>query len=591
MRNNITLFTIVKMAVLGLMISLIAVGALEAATLDINTYKDKLRGGWVGQMAGVMWGWPTEFFYQGTMMPESRIPTWNPESINGAYDQDDLYVEIPFMDAMKNYGTNCSWEIFGEYHKNTRFPLWHANAMARSNLRNMGIKVPWSGHYSNQPHADDIGWQIESDFIGMICPGQNNNAIELAWRACHVIIYGDGAMGGIFISAMYTAAFFANSVQEIIDAGLAALPDGCEYKKVQQDIIAWHARYPDDWTRTWQELQNKWTHNDRCPEGRDKPFNIDAKINGAYVLMGLLYGNGDLENTMLIAMRGGQDSDCNPSSAGGILGCFMGYNAIPDKWKSELSTTMKFSYTDYTLQDCLDLSTDLAREVLERTGGTISGSGSSEIWTIPDQGPIMPPILEQWPRSSNTAPLMSASIVNQSGNAVEFTVTAGDPDGIADYQWFFGDHTYSNGQIITHYFPDRENEETYEVICYVTDGIGNTSWDKLSVTIPPGPHNQPPGVSIADEAVLHSSLTVSPNPFNNGLDIILQGQNADFRTKTIEVGIYDINGRLLDALVSTHRSSLTGKYRWDASGHAAGLYLVKIKDGSRELTKRVTLIK
>ena len=51
-----------------------------------------------------------------------------------------------------------------------------------------------------------------------------------------------------------------------------------------------------------------------------KPFNIDAKLNGAYVALGLLYGAGDFDATLRIATRAGQDSDCNPASAGGTLG-------------------------------------------------------------------------------------------------------------------------------------------------------------------------------------------------------------------------------------------------------------------------------
>ena len=52
---------------------------------------------------------------------------------------------------------------------------------------------------------------------------------------------------------------------------------------------------------------------------RDGGFNIDAKINAAYIAMGLLYGSGDIEDTCIISMRCGQDSDCNPSNALGIL--------------------------------------------------------------------------------------------------------------------------------------------------------------------------------------------------------------------------------------------------------------------------------
>ena len=56
-----------------------------------------------------------------------------------------------------------------------------------------------------------------------------------------------------------------------------------------------------------------------CDKGA---FNIDAKLNGAYIAMGLLYGNRDLDQTMLISCRCGQDSDCNPSNSGGVLsGC------------------------------------------------------------------------------------------------------------------------------------------------------------------------------------------------------------------------------------------------------------------------------
>ena len=67
---------------------------------DVQLY-DKLLGGWIGQMAGVTWGAPTEFRWRGTIIPAEEFPAWQPEMINGGLRQDDLYVEIPFLDAMK----------------------------------------------------------------------------------------------------------------------------------------------------------------------------------------------------------------------------------------------------------------------------------------------------------------------------------------------------------------------------------------------------------------------------------------------------------------------------------------------------------
>ena len=64
--------------------------------------------------------------------------------------------------------------------------------------------------------------------------------------------------------------------------------------------------------------------------------NIDAKLNAAYVLMGILYGEGDFEKSVTIALRCGQDNDCNASTVGGFLGVMYGYEAIPEKYKNGL---------------------------------------------------------------------------------------------------------------------------------------------------------------------------------------------------------------------------------------------------------------
>jgi len=116
---------------------------------------------------------------------------------------------------------------------------------------------------------------------------------------------------------MHARAFTASSVDEIIEAGRQAAPEGSEYRQVIEDVLAWKEQ-GNTWEQTWRLLQDKWGEDDRCPDGISSPFNIDAKLNGAYILIGLLYGEGDFKQSMRIAMRAGQDSDCNPSSVGGI---------------------------------------------------------------------------------------------------------------------------------------------------------------------------------------------------------------------------------------------------------------------------------
>ena len=61
--------------------------------LPVKEYVDKMKAGWIGQMAGVGWGGPTEFRYTGRIIPEDKMPKWHPNMIN-QFGQDDIYVEM-----------------------------------------------------------------------------------------------------------------------------------------------------------------------------------------------------------------------------------------------------------------------------------------------------------------------------------------------------------------------------------------------------------------------------------------------------------------------------------------------------------------
>jgi hypothetical protein len=367
--------------------------ARPTRSIGIAELRDKIAGAWVGQFAGVAWGMTTEFAYQGEIMPEDAVPEWWPEMVNIGFVQDDIYVEIPFLQALREHGVDCDWSRFGDAFADTSFALWHANRAGRENLQ-AGIPVPDSGHYLNNPHCDDIDWQIESDFAGIIAPGLPKVAAEIAWRGGHVMNYGDGVYGGVWVAAMHAEAFFAGTVEEIVEAGLRAVPADSLFRQVQDDVIAWHRQFPDDWTETWQALEDKWGGVDRCPEGKDSPYNIDAKLNAAYVLIGLLYGRGDFEDSVRIAMRCGQDSDCNPSTVGSILGNFKGLSGIPWRFKTALDPGEFFSHTDASLDDCLAWCEDLAYEIYRYTGGSVTGTSDEEVWNAPEQR-ADPLILEQ----------------------------------------------------------------------------------------------------------------------------------------------------------------------------------------------------
>ena len=158
----------------------------------------------------------------------------------------------------------------------------------------------------------------------------------------------------------------------IVGEALRTIPEKSQFYQCIHDVIRWHEQYPDDWKQTWFEVERKWSSDIGCPDGVFRPFDIDAKINAAYIVIGMLYGGGDFGRTLDISTRCGQDSDCNPASAGGILGAILGYDAIPDFWKQGLDRVegMDFKYTTISLNDTYDMSYRQAVEMIRRNGGS-----------------------------------------------------------------------------------------------------------------------------------------------------------------------------------------------------------------------------
>ena len=205
--------------------------------------------------------------------------------------------------------------------------------------------------------------------------------------------WGDGLYGGMFFSGMYAAAFFESDPRKVVERGSLSIPADSAYAKVIRDVLQWSAENPDDWTATGSSCEAKWDKADACTEGALQPFNIDAKLNGGYVALGLIYGKGDFAKTLEVATRSGQDSDCNPSSAAGILGVILGYDKIPDVWKAGIKgiADTRFSFTQYSFNQIVASTEARALKVVEGAGGKVTGT---EI-EIPAQQPKAPP-LEQW---------------------------------------------------------------------------------------------------------------------------------------------------------------------------------------------------
>ena len=248
-----------------------------------------------------------------------------------------------------------------------------------------------------------------------------NLVIELGEKFGRIVNYGDGMYAGQFVGGMYAEAFFTNDMQQIIRAGLACIPGDSQYAEMVRDLLAWYEKNPDDWQKTWQWVEDKYhkdpkyTH-DLCskPGGKDE-FSIDAKLNGAYIVMGLLYGKGDLDQTIIISTRCGQDSDCNPANAGGILFTTIGYSKLPARFTSALDPKGKFSHTPYDFPTLVEASKKIVRQAVKRSGGQVhkdpDGGESFSIPVVAPKPSQLEPVYKPGPiANSKFTPAERASI-------------------------------------------------------------------------------------------------------------------------------------------------------------------------------------
>lgn len=365
-------------------------GGAASRTLSREEYLDKMKGAWVGQMVGVSYGAPYEFRAAGRT-DEGEIRPWKPEYIKNSIRQDDLYVEMTWLMCLEDHGLDVTFAQAGKAFADTKYPLWHANDAGRENVRK-GILPPESGSPKYNVHCNDIDYQIEADAIGIICPGLPQESNRLGEIFGHVMNYGDGVYGGLFMQGMYCAAYFeSRDAVKVVEAGLGCIPARSLYARCIRDVLAWHKQNPDDWRATWRLVEAKYNDDRDCEPG--KAFDIDAHLNGAYVVIGLLYGGNDFWKVCEIATRCGQDSDCNPSSAAGIWGCMRGLSGIPKEAYSGLDAIAdtEFLYTRYSFHKLIDACDKLSGQIVVRAGGKVTPAG----FEIPVQAPRAGR-LEQW---------------------------------------------------------------------------------------------------------------------------------------------------------------------------------------------------
>ena len=335
-------------------------GSRAVRSLSAAEYYEKVHGAWLGQAVAGALGMSVEGMHKQELKPfleeigqwpltdyiktvspsrkarQSRrqqytADNWGPTGFGP--DDDSLY-QIANLLLIEEKGPEITSQDIADKWL-ASFSVFEAQNCGRAvrvteKLLKQGVRPPESGRHEL---GEYMGGQMKGEFWGFLLPGNPAAAAEYGRIDGEVSFHTDGLYGEMFMAALTAEAFFESDPQKLLQAGLAVIPTDCDYARCIRDVMEWHAQWPDDWEKAHEQIDAKW-----APEG-DK--NRRVFPNNAVNALALLYGQGDFEKTISIAVMAGWDTDTNAGDVGPVMGVVLGPEAIAEKWTKPIANILR----------------------------------------------------------------------------------------------------------------------------------------------------------------------------------------------------------------------------------------------------------
>jgi hypothetical protein len=361
-------------------------------------YLERVYAGVLGKMIGVYLGRPFEGWLHERILAElGEIDYYVHERLGKplVVTDDDLSGTFGFVRALADNGNDPALAParIGDAWLDTlvegRTILWWGGVgnstehTAWERLRR-GMDAPASGSIATNGRivAEQIGAQIFIDGWAMVAPGDPELAADLARRAASVSHDGEAIYGAQVIAAMESMAFVERDLGRLIDQALRVIPRDSTIARMIGDIRAIRSDEPD-WKRGFARMRERYNYE-------RYPGNCHMVPNHGVIILGLLYGDDDLQRTLMIVNTCGWDTDCNSGNAGCLLGIkngLAGIEAGPD-WRGPVADRLYVSTADggRTVSDAVTEACRLAASGTALAARREGRSAPAGGWTPPKGG-------------------------------------------------------------------------------------------------------------------------------------------------------------------------------------------------------------
>lgn len=278
--------------------------------------------------------------------------------------------------------------------------LWVSNQRAFDLMR-AGLVPPATGDPALNPEYEMIDAQLTTEIFGLFAPTRPDGALQMARLPIQTTARLDAEWIAEFYVRMHAlasatdpAAPMEERIRWMAHEARQGLPAHSYAAKMFDFVLRRHAAgVPWEQARdeVYQRYQVEQADGYNLTE-KGKPGNgcFAAGINFASSIISLLYGRGDLVETIKIGTLAGWDSDNPTATWGGLLGFMLGKAGVERAFNRKFSEQYNIHRTRIGFpNDGRDTFPDLAREgvwIVDRTVQELLGGSvdlEKDVWLIP----------------------------------------------------------------------------------------------------------------------------------------------------------------------------------------------------------------
>lgn len=357
--------------------------ASDDLVISRQAYIDKLYGFWLGQCIANWTGLVTEMDKIGGDGPHGKFYTrhdwgqpdqpniWsgeNPSHLSPTIDwvfededgiwgaDDDTDIEYMYQHLLLQHQTSMlsgeqirdGWLKHVYSDENTPFTnsdgnkenyLWVSNQRAHDLMRTRSMVPPATSDPDNNSDYDMIDAQLTTEIFGLFAPARPDVALEMARLPIRTTAFENAAWASEFYVVMYSLASVVDhslpikeQVFWMADKARQQLPEDSYTAKMFDFVksryeagVTWEEARDDVYVRYQVEQADGY---DITSREMDCNGCFASGINFASSIVSLLYGEGDYQDTVKIAVLAGWDSDNPAATWGGLLGFMHGKDGI-----------------------------------------------------------------------------------------------------------------------------------------------------------------------------------------------------------------------------------------------------------------------